>query len=168
MTSYTLQRESTVPRPISDVFHFFSTAENLERITPPWLKFRIVTPLPIAMHEGARIEYQLRLRGFPLNWLTEIECWNPPFEFVDVQLRGPYSVWRHTHSFYEEERGTRVVDTVNYALPFGPLGRLAHRLKVARDLSRIFDYREQKIRSLLAEPETPSSGEFRGRRGGES
>jgi len=149
MTNYTLHRELWVPRPCPAVFEFFSRPENLERITPPWMRFRILTPPPIAMREGAAIAYALRVHGIPLRWLTEIERWNPPHEFIDVQAKGPYRLWRHTHRFSEVEGGTCIVDRVEYALPFGPLGRLVHRLQVARDLGRIFDYRAQCVQSLL-------------------
>ena len=150
MTVYTLERELFVPLPIERVFDFFSRAENLERITPAWLNFRIVTPLPIEMKPGARIQYALRLRGIPLRWLTEIEVWNPPHEFVDVQLKGPYRLWHHTHRFREVEGSTLMTDTVRYALPFGPLGRLANKLQVAADVTRIFDYRAREVRAKLA------------------
>jgi hypothetical protein len=149
MTVYELRRELWVPRERPVVFDFFARAENLERITPPWLRFRMLTPPPISLHEGATIAYALRVRGVPLRWLTKIERWNPPFEFVDVQAKGPYQLWRHTHRFLEVEGGTSIVDVVQYALPFGLLGRLAHRLQVARDLSRIFDYRAQRVPALL-------------------
>ena len=149
MADYTLQRESLVPQPISAAFDFFSKAENLGRVTPPWLRFRILTPPPIEMRQGAAIAYQLRVRGISLRWLTEIERWDPPREFVDVQTKGPYKLWRHTHRFSEVEGGTRIVDIVDYALPLGPLGRLVHWLQVAHDLSDIFDYREQRVRALL-------------------
>ena len=149
MTVYELHRELWVPRPLPEVFEFFARAENLERITPPWLQFRILTPLPIEMKQGATIAYSLRLRGIRLGWLTEIERWNPPVEFIDVQTKGPYRLWRHTHRFSEVDGGTSIVDTVHYALPFGPLGQLAHRLQVARDLSGIFDYRARRAQTLL-------------------
>ena len=150
MTVYKLDRELRVSRPLPDVFEFFSRADNLERITPPWMRFRILTPGPIEMREGAMIAYALRVRGIPLRWLTRIELWNPPFEFVDIQTKGPYKLWRHTHRFSKVEGGTSIADTVEYALPLGVLGRLAHRLQVAQDLSRIFDYREQRVRELFA------------------
>jgi hypothetical protein len=146
---YTLQWESFVPKPISAVFDFFSQVENLERITPPWLHFRILTAPPIEIRPGAKIIYRLRVHGIPLQWATEIESWNPPFDFVDVQAKGPYKLWRHTHRFSEVDGGTRIVDTVNYALPLGPLGWVVHKLLVARDLSAIFNYREQRVRTLL-------------------
>jgi len=149
MGNYILQRETEVPLPISEVFSFFSNAANLELLTPPFLSFRIVTPQPIEMRRGAIIAYQLSLRGIPVKWRSEISLWNPPFEFVDVQLKGPYKFWRHTHSFSETPTGTRIVDHMEYSLPFGPLGRLVHRLQVARDLARIFDYREQRVHEVL-------------------
>jgi len=149
MTTYTLRRELLIERSRPVVFEFFSRSGNLERITPPWMRFRILTP-PIALAEGAVIEYALRIRGIPIRWLTEIERWDPPREFIDVQRKGPYRLWRHTHSFFEVENGTLMVDVVNYALPFGVLGRLVHRLQVARDIERIFDYRAGQIPALIS------------------
>jgi len=146
---YTLHRELWVPHRISTVFNFFSRAENLECLTPPWVHFRILTVLPIEMKQGATIRYVLRVHGYPLRWLTEIERWNPPYEFIDFQAKGPYELWHHTHRFSECDGGTSIVDTVRYALPLGWLGRLVHRLQVARDLSLIFDYRNQQIPILL-------------------
>jgi ligand-binding SRPBCC domain-containing protein len=146
---HTLHRELWVPQSLSVVFEFFSRAENLQRITPPWMEFRILTPLPIAMKQGATIAYALRVRGISLRWFTEIERWNPPYEFVDVQAKGPYKLWRHTHRFSDVAGGTSLVDHVDYELPFGALGRAVHRLQVARDLSRIFDYRAQRVQDLL-------------------
>jgi len=147
--NYSLHRELWVPLPLHEVFDFFSCPENLERITPPWMRFRILTPRPIAMKPGATIAYALRVRGIPMRWLTEIEQWNPPYEFVDVQAKGPYKLWRHTHRFSASRGGTLIEDRVEYALPFGPLGRLAHWLQVARDLQQIFDFRTQQVQSLL-------------------
>ena len=147
--TYTLQRELCVPHSLREVFDFFSRAENLERITPPWMRFRILTPLPVPMKQGTTIAYALRVRGIPLRWLTEIEQWNPPYEFVDFQAKGPYKLWHHTHRFSEVEGGTSIVDIVHYALPFGPLGQLVHRLQVARDLEQIFDYRARRVQSLF-------------------
>jgi ligand-binding SRPBCC domain-containing protein len=114
------------------------------------MQFKILTPLPITMKPGAAIAYALRVHGFPMRWLTEIERWNPPFEFVDVQARGPYKVWRHTHRFSEVRGGTLIEDVVEYALPFGWIGRLVHRLQVSRDLAQIFDYRTQRVQALLS------------------
>lgn len=144
-----LRRELWVPKPVQEVFDYFAQAENLQGITPPWLQFRILTPTPIEMKQGAIIEYALRLHGIPLRWLTEIEKWDPPFEFVDVQVKGPYKLWRHTHRFTAREGGTAVSDTVQYQLPMGALGRLVHRFQVARELSLIFDYRTERIQQAL-------------------
>ena len=146
---YRIHREIWVPRPLPAVFDFFSRVENLERITPPWMRFRILTPLPVEMKKGATLAYALRVRGIPLQWLTKIECWNPPFEFVDVQAKGPYRFWRHTHRFSEVDGGVSISDLVEYALPFGLLGQLVNRFQVAGDLSKIFDYRTERVRALL-------------------
>jgi ligand-binding SRPBCC domain-containing protein len=149
MSPYILRRETWIGRPLDEVFDFFSRAENLERITPPWIGFRIVTPGRVEMKAGARLEYKIRLHGISLGWITEIERWEPPFFFVDVQLKGPYKLWRHTHAFAERDGGTAMTDTVEYALPFGIVGRIVNRLQVARDLERIFDYRADRIREIL-------------------
>jgi len=149
MAVYRLEREQIIPRPLEEVFRYFSGAENLETLTPPFLRFRILTELPIPMREGTHIEYSLRLYGFPIRWRTLIEAWEPGRRFVDVQVRGPYKLWRHTHSFEAVPAGTLMRDTVDYALPFGPLGTLMHALLVRRTLDRIFTYRRQKIRALM-------------------
>ena len=148
MTVRTLTRRVLVPRPLDRVFAFFSRAENLEAITPPWLGFRILTPPPIELREGAVIEYAIRLRGLPMRWVSRIDRWNPPHSFVDVQLRGPYRLWEHTHAFRAIDGGTEMTDPVRYALPFGPLGALVHPL-VARDLRLVFDYRAARIDQLI-------------------
>ena len=141
-----------LPLPRPEVFAFFAEAKNLERITPPELRFRI-TQAPEAIHEGALIEYRLRLFGVPFGWRTEIATWNPPNVFVDQQLRGPYRVWHHTHTFTDEpgargQPGTRIHDAVRYALPLWPLGEIA--LPVVRaQVRRIFSYRERAIRGIL-------------------
>lgn len=152
MTEGVLERRTWVPHPISQVFPFFAAPENLGRITPPELGFRIRSPLPIAMRSGALIEYTIRLYGLPLRWRTEITQWDPPHGFVDIQRRGPYAKWEHTHSFIEERGGTTIVDRVIYALPFGVLGRMAQPL-VRRQLKRIFDYREASLQRAFVQPE---------------
>jgi ligand-binding SRPBCC domain-containing protein len=145
----TLTREQIIPGDPDDVFGFFADAFNLEAITPPWLRFRVVTPGPIDMRPGALIEYRLRLHGVPIRWLTRIEVWKPGVRFADVQLRGPYRVWHHTHSFERHSKGTLARDTVRYELPLGPLGRLAHSAFVRRDLERIFDFRQAEVARRL-------------------
>ena len=149
MNEHVLKREQWVPRPIDDVFAFFSDARNLEALTPPWLAFRILSPGPIVMRPGARIHYQIRLRGLPLRWVTEIQTWEPPRVFVDVQLSGPYRLWHHTHQFEPVNGGTQVRDVVRYALPFGPLGRLAHAWIMRSDLEAIFDHRALRMAKLF-------------------
>lgn len=149
MRTYQLEREQFVPRPIDQVFAFFTDVRNLEAITPPWLKFRIVSPTPIDMKAGTEIEYELAWRLVPIRWKTVIRKWQPPRYFVDGQVRGPYKLWEHTHSFEGVNGGTQMKDSVRYALPLGPLGRLAHALRVRRDLNRIFDFRAETIARLL-------------------
>lgn len=137
-----LQTSLFVPRPLQEVFAFFADAHNLQRITPPWVDFRIETPAPIAMHVGALIDYRLKVRGVPVRWRTEITDWQPPHRFVDTQLRGPYWRWVHTHRFREAPGGTVVDDDVDYAVPGG---RLVNRLLVQRDLRAIFLHRQRAI-----------------------
>ena len=131
--AYRLQAEIWVPQPREEVFDFFADAFNLEAITPPWLNFSVKTPAPIAMETGTLIDYRLRLHGIPITWRTLISVWEPPFRFVDQQLRGPYRLWHHEHTFEELDGGTLVRDTVDYAVPGGPLvaGPTVFRLPAA-------------------------------------
>jgi ligand-binding SRPBCC domain-containing protein len=142
---FVLERRQEVRRPRADVFAFFADVQNLERITPAFLNFRILTPLPVPMRAGALIDYQLRLYGLPLRWQTRIEEVDPGVSFVDVQVRGPYRYWHHLHEFVDVEGGTEVRDTVHYELPWGPLGDIARALFVRRSLARIFDHRQEVI-----------------------
>lgn len=154
--TYILEHEQFISRPLAEVFPFFADAGNLEAITPEFLNFRILTPRPIPMHPGSLIDYQIKLFGVPLKWRTRIEEFEPPNRFVDVQLRGPYKLWHHTHEFREVEGGTLMTDRVRYQLYLGPLGSLAHTLWVGRTLARIFDHRRQTIERLLCgEPPQP-------------
>lgn len=149
MIPFVLERTQLVPRPRDEVFRFFEDASNLERITPPFLRFRIVTPTPIEMREAALIDYRLSLFGVPLSWRTRIELYEPGVRFVDAQLRGPYALWRHTHTFEDAPGGTQMRDRVDYEIPLGPLGRAARALFVRRTLDRIFDYRREAIASIF-------------------
>jgi ligand-binding SRPBCC domain-containing protein len=144
-----LLREQIVPGAPRDVFEFYADAANLERITPAWLGFRVVTSQPIEMAPGTLIEYRLKLHRVPVRWLTRIETWEPGKRFVDVQVEGPYRLWHHTHTFEPHREGTRVRDQVRYALPVGALGELAHRLFVRRDLERIFDFRHASVSKVM-------------------
>jgi ligand-binding SRPBCC domain-containing protein len=148
---HVLERSQRLALPAERAFAFYADALNLEAITPPWLAFRVTTTGPIEMRPGALIDYRLRLHGIPVRWRTRIEAWEPSRRFVDVQVRGPYALWEHTHTFEPDGPHAVVIrDRVRYALPFGPLGRLAHALFVRRDLERIFDYRRGAVADALA------------------
>jgi ligand-binding SRPBCC domain-containing protein len=141
------------------VFEFFAEAANLERLTPPFLRFRILTPAPIIMGAGTSIDYQLRLYGIPIRWRTRIETFERGVSFTDVQLHGPYRQWIHRHEFLDVDgAATQMRDTVDYQLPLGPLGVLARRMFVRGSLERIFDYRHQVVSQLFGEARAPSTG----------
>lgn len=142
---YVFHAEQVVTRPLEEVFEFFSRAENLQELTPPWLNFRILSVDPQPIRKGTLIRYSLRWRIFPIRWTTEIVEWDPPNGFVDLQLKGPYQLWRHQHRFIAEGSATRIVDEVKYRLPLGPLGKMAHAMKVRRDIEGIFNYRKQAV-----------------------
>jgi ligand-binding SRPBCC domain-containing protein len=146
-----LERSQRIALPPEEAFDFFGDARNLERITPPWLGFRVVTPDPVQMGRGTLIRYRLRLHGVPVGWLTEIREWEPGVRFRDVQVSGPYALWDHTHTFEPDgDGGTNMHDRVIYEIPYGPLGELAKALFVRRDVERIFDFRAEEIsRSLV-------------------
>ena len=146
---YRLERQQIVPRPRDEVFAFFADARNLEMLTPAFLNFRILSPLPLEIRSGTLIDYQIRLGGLPMRWRTRIESFEAPLRFVDVQLSGPYRCWHHVHEFHDVSGGAKVLDRVTYVLPFGFLGSLAHRLVVRRTLERIFDYRQRRLAELF-------------------
>lgn len=148
MQTYELRHKQWVPHPRQQVFDFFSDAGNLELLTPPFLRFQIAS-IPPRLEAGAQIEYRLRVHGLPIRWLTVIESWDPPNSFVDVQAKGPYRVWHHTHRFWPENDGTWIEDQVRYGLAFGLLGQIVHRLVVRRDVEAIFRYRELRIREIF-------------------
>ena len=159
-SKFVLTSEVLIPRSRSDVFSFFSDAHNLEKITPDFLNFKILTPAPIEMRVGAKIDYQIRLHGIPLRWRTNICLWQPEERFADQQIRGPYRSWHHEHIFEDEycdEHGpsTRMTDVVHYSVW---LGRLIEPLFVRKDLLRIFEYRQQRVSELFgAQKEQPVS-----------
>jgi len=140
------------------VFPFFADPLNLDQLTPPWLRFRILTPAPIAMDVGSLIDYRLRLHGLPIRWRTEITVFEPPYRFVDRQVRGPYREWIHEHVFEEVDGHTVIIDNVRYSVPGG---RLVHELVVKRDLQKIFDYRHGRIAERFPAPiPAPSNPEW--------
>jgi ligand-binding SRPBCC domain-containing protein len=149
MPEHLLETETTIPASRKNVFALFSDASNLGRLTPPSLGLRILTPLPIRMGEGALIDYRILLRGLPMRWRTRICRWNPPFEFIDEQLKGPYRRWIHHHTF--EERDSRTTfrrDRVRYALPYAALGDLALPF-IQTELWGIFEFRQRVILEIF-------------------
>ena len=140
MKTFRLVRSQFLPVKIDRVFEFFADAGNLEQLTPPWLRFQILTPQPIEVEEGTVIDYRLRLRGVPVRWQSEITDWEPPYRFVDVQRKGPYRLWAHEHRFEAAGEGTLVTDDIEYAVPGGDI---VNRWLVGPDLERIFAYRAQ-------------------------
>jgi ligand-binding SRPBCC domain-containing protein len=150
MRIHLLERSQRVEVPVERAFAFYASAANLEPLTPPWLHFHLLTPQPFTLEAGALLDYRLRLHGVPIRWQTRIEEWEPPHRFLDTQARGPYALWEHTHEFEAAAEGAAVIhDRVRYALPLGPLGALAQRLFVGRDLRRIFDYRRDRTAALI-------------------
>jgi len=149
MAEHILTRSLTLQVSREEAFAFFADAGNLERITPPQLGFHITTPQPINIEQGTLIDYNLKLHGIPINWTTEISVWEPPFKFVDRQLKGPYAQWIHTHTFIENDpTETLIEDEVRYRLPLEPLGDIAHFI-VRRELDKIFDFRQKTVSEVL-------------------
>jgi ligand-binding SRPBCC domain-containing protein len=150
MRIHLLERSQRVEVPAERAFAFYADAANLEPLTPPWLHFHLLNEQPLTLETGALLNYRLRLHGVPIRWQTRIETWEPPHRFRDTQARGPYALWEHSHEFEPVgEAATVIHDQVRYALPLGPLGELAHRLFVRRDLERIFDYRRDGTAALI-------------------
>jgi ligand-binding SRPBCC domain-containing protein len=155
--AWLLRTTQTLPVARATIFPFFAAAENLARLTPPRMRFEILLPTPIRMDAGTVIDYRIRVFRLPVRWRTLITRWNPPHEFVDVQLRGPYKEWIHSHRFTETASGTTVMeDQVRFRLPFGRLGAIGMPL-VRRELTRIFAYRREVIAQLFAAGPAPSA-----------
>ena len=146
MPDFRITSSVTLGHPLEQVFEFFSKAENLGLLTPPWLRFTVVSPLPIEMKAGALIEYRIRLYGIPMKWTSEITEWDPPHMFEDTQIRGPYRKWVHRHTFEERDEGTVVTDEVRYRVPGGAV---INRLFVGSRVRKIFDYRKAKLKELF-------------------
>ena len=149
MKYYELKVKQFIKLPIEEVFNYFSNPANLQKITPTYLNFRIKNQLPLRMNKGQLFEYQLRVRGIPINWKSLISSYNPPYSFVDEQIKGPYSSWHHTHTFKEENGGTSIFDEVKYSLPLGFIGGIINSIWVKRDLDSIFKYRRKMIEKTL-------------------
>jgi len=149
MKTFRFDAKLWVPRSRPEVFEFFADALNLEKLTPPWLKFHVTSATPIDMQQGAEIDYRLKIHGVPVRWRSRITVWEPPYRFVDEQLRGPYRVWVHEHRFLEEAGGTSCEDHVQYAA-IG--GALINKLMVERDVKQIFAYRSERLREMYALP----------------
>ncbi len=145
--SFVLRSSVVLPRLRESVFQFFSDAFQLEQITPAWLNFQILTPAPIEIQPGCLIDYSIRLHGIPIRWRTEISSWDPPYSFTDRQLKGPYRLWEHLHTFESVPEGTVVIDEVRYRV-FG--GAIVNSLFVRRELERIFEFRQQRMLQLFS------------------
>ena len=146
MKAYWLKKSIWLPQPRAKIFEFFSNPGNLDRLTPAWLNFAILTPASSKMKQGSLLDYRLRIRGIPIRWQSEIAVWEPPHRFVDRQTIGPYSLWVHEHIFEEHDNGTLVGDNVEYAVPGG---RIVQKFLVAPDIERIFHYRHKILEELF-------------------
>ena len=146
---FELRASLWLPRPIGEVFAFFSDAGNLDAITPGSMRFAILTPRPVDMREGAVLDYRLKVHGVPLRWRSLISAWEPPHRFIDEQVRGPYRAWIHEHTFIERGGGTECGDHVIYDMI---CGGMANALLVQRDLRHIWEYRSQRLREFFGEP----------------
>ena len=149
MKTFEINMKQYINKPLDVVFEFFSKPENLEIITPESLSFNILTPTPIKMGKGSLVDYTIRLFGIPIHWRTLISDYEPPFRFVDQQIKGPYTFWHHTHTFKLVEGGVEIIDQVKYSLPLGWLGTLAHAIWVRKDLEKIFEYRKTIIQNYF-------------------
>ena len=149
MKTFEINTKQYINKPLEVVFEFFSKPENLEMITPESLSFNILTPIPIRMEKGSLIDYTIRLFGIPIHWRTLISDYEPPFRFVDQQIKGPYTFWHHTHTFQSVDGGVEIIDKVKYSLPMGWLGTLAHSIWVRKDLEKIFEHRKTVVQNYF-------------------
>ena len=146
MKTPTLSSEVRLAASIDQVFSFFADAYNLEILTPPWLSFQVLTPGPITMQVGMRIDYRLRVHGLPVRWQSEITAWQPPHRFVDEQRRGPYRLWVHEHRFQEVGNGTLTLDEVLYAVPGGSV---VNQVLIEPNLRKIFRRRQHQLQRIF-------------------
>ena len=154
MKLYELNKTQVINDSIDNVFDFFSEPENLKTITPEKLSFKILTPTPIDMNKGTVIDYTIRLFGIPIHWRTLITKYNPPFEFVDEQIKGPYNFWHHSHKFKKVDGGVEISDRVIYSIPMGIIGSVLHFIWIKRDLEKIFLHRKEVIENILVNNNT--------------
>ena len=159
---YTLRRSLTVPGSLETVFNFFNRPENLERLTPDTLKFNMLTPSPVTMHNGAVFDYTIGLMGLPMRWTSVITNYDPPHHFVDVQLKGPYAYWHHKHSFQPRGDDVEVTDEIHYEIGFSLFGKVLLRPLVQRQLKSIFAFRAQAIEQLFRHPEASQPDDHEG------
>lgn len=149
MHVYKLECEMLIETSLQETFAFFQDPYNLKKITPPWMRFEVISKDRVEMKKGADIEYRIRWMGLPMYWKTVISEYEPPFLFVDEQAKGPYALWRHRHTFSASPAGARVGDHLEYALPLGWLGRLAHNVVVGRQFREIFAYRQEQLAKIF-------------------
>ncbi|HTY53555.1 MAG TPA: SRPBCC family protein [Candidatus Binataceae bacterium] len=157
---YHFERSQIIAIPRAETFAFFANPKHLEAITPEFVHFKFLRPPPSELHGGSVISYRIRILGVPIRWQSVIESWEPPARFVDLQVKGPYSYWRHVHEFEDVgEHRTRSNDRIDFALPMGPLGKIAHKLFVARMLNQIFDFRAERLSAIVgaATPANPGA-----------
>jgi ligand-binding SRPBCC domain-containing protein len=146
MKTFRLQTQLWLPQPRDKIFAFFADPRNLDRLTPAWLKFHTETLDTSKISRGAMLNYRLRIHGIPIRWQSEISAWDPPDGFIDRQVKGPYALWIHQHTFAESSGGTMVGDDVEYAVPGGAL---VQKFLVAHDLARIFAYRHCVLEEIF-------------------
>ena len=149
MKIYELVKTQVIDSSIDNVFDFFAKPENLKKITPEKLSFNIITPTPITMDKGTVIDYTIRLFGIQVHWRTLITMYDPPHEFIDEQIKGPYNFWHHNHKFKEVEGGVEISDKVNYSIPMGVFGRVLHFFWIKRDLEKIFLHRKKFFENIF-------------------
>ena len=149
MKTFELLKPQIIDSSMESVFDFFSKPENLKTITPAKLSFNIITPTPILMGKGTVIDYTIRLFKIPIHWRTLITKYDPPHEFIDEQIKGPYNFWHHTHKFKQVDGGVEISDKVIYSIPMGIIGQVLHFLWIKRDLEKIFLYRKKVFEDLL-------------------
>ena len=151
MKTHQYKTVTIIKKPILEVFDFFSKAENLNKLTPPDVNFKIITQLPIEIHEGRLIDYRIKINGIPFDWQTEICIWEPPYKFMDQQIKGPYKVWRHLHTFEDHNGDTKMTDIVDFLSPGWILEPIINELYIKHKVKAIIDYRATQIKKWAEE-----------------